>query len=169
MRTKTRVIGLGRVQRHFAASMKRAQSFAAQYRWARREMIRWNVANFATQGGASGKAWNALDTEYQAWKIAHYGGVPTMIRTGDLYRDLITLRGGPNHIGHKSAQFGTDIEYARFHQTGTRHMPEREIVFIPTRFAEGLGSKMADNIVYGNAFAEGYKRTKHLVFAPFDR
>ena len=168
VRVTTKVFGGNRLIRHFLMAMKRGESFAAQYRWARREIIRWNVMNFATHGEASGKAWNALDTEYQSWKIAHYGPVPTMIRTGDLYADLVTLRGGPNHVGHKSAAFGTDIEYAHFHQTGTRHMPEREIVFIPTRFAESLGQKMVDNIVYGNAFAEGYKKAKHLLFNPTD-
>ena len=162
----TRVTGHRRTLRHHAAAIKRAQSFAPAYRWARREMIRWNASNFATLGEASGKPWNALDTEYQAWKIAHHGAVPTMIRTGDLYRDLITLRGGPNHIGHKSAAFGTNIEYAHFHQTGTRHMPQREIVFVPKRFAESLGEKMAEHVVEGNVVAAGYKKAKHLLFNP---
>ena len=166
VRVKTRVFGGRRLIRHFLMAMKRGESFAAQYRWARREMIRWNASNFATLGEASGKPWNALDTEYQAWKIAHHGAVPTMIRTGDLYRDLITLRGGPNHIGHKSAAFGTNIEYAHFHQTGTRHMPQREIVFVPKRFAESLGEKMAEHVVEGNVVAAGYKKAKHLLFNP---
>lgn len=156
--------GHKRFQRHLAMDIKRAASFSSAFRWARRDISKWNKANFATLGGASGKPWNALDTEYQSWKIAHYGPLPTMIRTGDLYRDLITLRGGPNSIGHKRAEFGTDVEYAHFHQTGTRFMPARKVMFVRKKFKRDLGKKMIEHILFGPAAFQGYKRIKSVVF-----
>ena len=50
----SKVTGHRRTMRNLAMAVKRAQSFAPAYRWARREMIRWNVENFATLGGAGG-------------------------------------------------------------------------------------------------------------------
>ncbi len=152
--------GIKKTQRSFGHMARRAQNFAPAYRWARRELRQWNAANFASDGVASGKKWNELDTEYHSWKIAHYGSLPTMVRTGDLYRDLITLRGRANHIGHKNASFGTDIEYAKFHQTGTRFMPKRKIVFTPKRFSEKLGERVLDYVVYGMPGTRAYKKLK---------
>jgi len=41
------------------------------------------------------------------------------------------LRGNPNEIHAKRAVFGTDIEWAKFHQMGTSKMPKRQIIFEP--------------------------------------
>ena len=153
-----------RVQRYFAGMARRTQSFSAQFRWARREVSRWNAENFASSGTASGAKWNALDREYHSWKIMTYGPLPTMVRTGDLYTDLITLRGGPNHIGHKRASFGTDLEYAEFHQTGTKFMPARKIVFTPTRLQEQLGNKIMNHLIFGSKGMRNYRRVKSIVF-----
>lgn len=127
-------------------------------------MKKANRLNFATQGLASGKAWNTLDMEYQSWKIAHYGALPTMIREGDLYRDLTTLSGRVNRVGHRSATFGTDLEYAKFHQHGTRFMPARKLVFVPKGFAHDLGEKVGEYLLYGTKGMQGYKRIKAMVF-----
>ena len=120
--------------------------------------------NFATDGVASGKKWNALDLEYQSWKIRRYGNLPTMIREGDLYRQLTSLSGRVNHVGLKTAQFGTDLEYAEFHQTGTRFMPARKIVFVPKGFAHDLGVEVAEYLVYGQKGTREYKKLKALAF-----
>ncbi len=158
----TRITGVRTVQRYLSGVARRSNSFSAQFRWARRELAQWNAQNFATLGSASGKAWNALDTEYQAWKIINYGSAPTMVRTGDLYRDLVTLRGGPNHVGHKTASFGTDLEYAKFHQMGTRFMPARKIVFEPVDFQEELGNRILEHLIYGPKGTHMYKKVKSI-------
>jgi phage gpG-like protein len=72
-----------------------------------------------------------------------------MIRSGDLMGSLTSLTGPPNDIGRTSASFGTDVEYARFHQSGTRHMPARKVVYEPIGFARQFGSRAADWIVDG--------------------
>ncbi|HIG28282.1 MAG TPA: hypothetical protein EYQ50_10960 [Verrucomicrobiales bacterium] len=169
VRISYKVKGIKKTQSVFAGMTRRSQSFAHSYRWARRELQRWNAANFATGGVVSGNKWNALDTEYHSWKIAHHGPLPTMVRTGDLYRDLVTLRGRANHIGHKDASFGTDIEYAKFHQTGTKFMPKRKIVFTPNRFADKLGERIVDYIIYGRPGTRAYKRLKGQLHFGRDR
>ena len=153
-----------RIKLYFRNMRRRAENFSAQLRWARDELKKANRDNFRTQGLASGEAWNALDLEYQSWKIQRYGNLPTMVREGDLYRDLTTLSGRVNHIGLQTATFGTDLEYAKFHQTGTRFMPARKIVFVPKQFARGLANEVADYLVYGIEGTREYKRLKAAVF-----
>jgi len=162
--SKIEARGVLQTKAYFAAMVKRAGNFHAQLKWARDEMKKANRANFATKGLASGKAWNALDLEYQSWKIAHYGSLPTMVREGDLYRDLTTLSGRVNHVGMHSATFGTDLEYAKFHQTGTKFMPARKIVFVPKGFAHDLGEEVAEYLVYGMKGTRTYKKLKALAF-----
>lgn len=157
------MVGLARTKMYFRNMVRRTNNFRSELRWARDELKKANRRNFATQGAASGEPWNKLDTEYQSWKIERYGALPTMIRSGDLYRDLTTLAGRVNHIGFKSATFGTDLEYAKFHQHGTRFMPARKIVFVPKDFARQLGEKVGEYVVYGPEGMEGYRRIKALV------
>ena len=163
-KVKVKIKGIERTQAYFAAMVRRSWNFHSELKWARDELKKANRLNFATQGEPSGKAWNALDMEYQSWKIEHYGSLPTMIRSGDLFRDLTTLSGRVNYVGRKTATFGTDLDYARFHQTGTRFMPARKIVFVPKGFARELGEKVGEYLLYGNKGSQGYKRIKAMVF-----
>jgi phage gpG-like protein len=158
------VKGIKKTRRYIRGIMRRSLNFNAQLRWARDEIRKANRANFATEGSASGKPWNALDLEYQSWKIAHYGGLPTLVREGDLFRQLTTLSGRVNHVGIKHATFGTDQDFAAFHQMGTRFMPARKIVFVPKGFAHDLGKEVADYLVYGMRGSRSYKKLKALVF-----
>jgi phage gpG-like protein len=54
-----------------------------------------------------------------------------------------------NKIEKLSATFGTDVEYAKFHQYGTTKMPARKIVFEPAGFKRELNEKMVDYVVNG--------------------
>lgn len=162
--TKIEARGVLKTRAYFAGMVRRAENFHSQLRWARDEIKKANRANFATGGVASGKKWNALDPEYQSWKIQQYGNLPTMIREGDLYRQLTSLSGRVNWIGLKTAQFGTDQEYAEFHQTGTKFMPARKIVFVPKGFAHDLGVEVAEYLVYGQKGTREYKKLKALAF-----
>jgi phage gpG-like protein len=162
--TKIEARGVLKTRAYFAGMVRRSLNFRSQLKWARDEIKKANRANFATGGLKSGKKWNALDLEYQSWKIRQYGNLPTMIREGDLYRELTSLSGRVNWIGLKTAQFGTDQAYAKFHQSGTRFMPARKIVFVPKRFARGLGLEVADYLVYGQKGTRTYKKLKALAF-----
>lgn len=76
-------------------------------------------------------------------------GWPLMIRTGKLMGSLSNMEGPENYIHLTSAQFGTSVEYAEFHQYGTYRMPQRKIVFEPVGFAHTVGEMAADHIVNG--------------------
>ena len=68
------------------------------------------------------------------------------------------------HKGLKSAQFGPDLDYARFHQTGTRFMPARKIVFVPKDFARQLGEEVGEYLVFGKKGTAEYRKLKAAVF-----
>jgi hypothetical protein len=54
-----------------------------------------------------------------------------------------------NVIEEDTATFGTNVEYAKFHQYGTTKMAKRKIVFTPREFPRELGINMAKYIVLG--------------------
>lgn len=128
----------------------RADNFKSVFRWAQRELERANRANFASQGAASGKPWMPLDNEYARWKLANHGALPILVVSGTLKDSLTRLRGAPNEIDKKSAVFGTNVPYAKFHQSGTSKMPQRKVVFVPPLFAASLAQKVGRHIVYGD-------------------
>jgi len=128
---------------------ERADNLIPVWRWARQELERSNAANFAQNGLPSGGAWDPLDPKYGAWKSSRFPGAPTLVRTGKLFRSLTELRGLPNYIRKDSAAFGTNVEYAKFHQRGTFKMPKRQIIFEPPGFAFRLAERTADWIVDG--------------------
>lgn len=92
----------------------------------RNRFVATMAMEFAGQRSASGK-WKPLSPAYGAWKAQHYGGKPILQRTGELYGSLT----GDLAIDIREPQMmvlGTDVSYARFHQTGTKKMPARPII-----------------------------------------
>jgi phage gpG-like protein len=87
-----------------------------------------NTENFASRGEPVG-GW----AKYGNWS-AQKGLPASLVRTGNLMDSLTNLTGAPNVIGSHKATFGTNIEYARFHQYGTTKMPSRQVVFDPPGF-----------------------------------
>lgn len=53
-----------------------------------------------------------------------------LIRTGKLVNTLVHRPLGVEHMTGSEVTAGTDVKYAKFHQTGTRYMPQR-ILFSP--------------------------------------
>lgn len=160
---RTRVTGIQNVNRYFDGMLKRSADFRSIFRWAQRELEEANRENFATHGARSGRPWMPLDNEYARWKLSEYGPLPTLIREGDLYRSLTFLRGSPNDIGARSATFGTDLPYAKFHQAGTSKMARRTIVFVPELFAERLGRMVLNYLVYGSETGVSIKRLRGML------
>jgi phage gpG-like protein len=54
-----------------------------------------------------------------------------------------------NVIEKDTATFGTNVEYAKFHQYGTTKMAKRKIVFTPREFPRELGINMVKYMVLG--------------------
>jgi len=128
---------------------ERADNLIPVWQWARNELERSNAANFAQNGLPSGKAWDPLDPQYGAWKSSRFPGMPTLVRTGKLFNSLTNLKGLPNYVRKDSASFGTNVEYAKFHQQGTFKMPKRQILFEPPLFAFRLAERTNKWIVDG--------------------
>lgn len=105
--------------------------------FAKRQLELANAENFTASGLPSG-GWQRRKDEY-AW--------PIMRRTGRLFSDLTNLTGPENVVTPKTAFFGTDVEYAEFHQYGTRKMAQRLVVFEPVGFSNLLAERVADHIV----------------------
>ena len=61
--------------------------------------------------------------------------------TGDSIRDVVS------ESGSGGAVFGTDVEYAGFHVTGTSRMPARPPVGISERTIDQVTSRVADHTV----------------------
>ena len=128
---------------------RRGKDFAPVFKEARSGLEAWNSANFTQNGVPSGSPWNALHASTLQWKAMHYPGTTPMVRTGKLFRSLTSLKGPANSIGGNEAEFGTNIEYAKFHQYGTSKMPKRKIVYEPKQFAERLAILAADYVSDG--------------------
>lgn len=127
----------------------RSQDFTKVLLWSRDELEKSNAANFAANGLPSGRAWSPLDPGYARWKSANFPGRPTMVRTGRLFRSLTSMKDSPSFIRRDVAEFGTNVEYAKFHQYGTSKMPKRQVVFEPPVFAKRLALKSGDYVANG--------------------
>lgn len=119
---------------------KRSTNFTRVFDEARTDLERANAENFTT-GGLPVGGWNPRKRE-QTW--------PIMRRTGKLFNSLTNLRGNPNVVTPMYAEFGTKVEYAKFHQYGTTKMPARKIVFNPTGFSQETAARAARWIVKGS-------------------
>lgn len=115
----------------------RAGNFRSVFRWAKQELRKANAENFTKNGLPSG-GWSPRTRDY-AW--------PIMRKSGKLFRSLASLNGSPNEIHSNYANFGTKVEYAKFHQYGTTRMPARKVVFTPIGFAKAVGEQAAKHIV----------------------
>ena len=127
---------------------RRSKDFKPVFRWAKQELERANEANFTASGLPAG-GWAPLNARYASWKSTHFPGRPMMEITGRLRDSLTRLVGPANKIDRMSAEFGTDVEYAKFHQYGTTRMAKRKIVYEPTGFGRTLAEHTGKHIVYG--------------------
>lgn len=127
---------------------KRAKDFRPVLRWAKRELEKANEKNFSASGLPVG-GWAPLDARYAQWKSTNFPGRPIMEASGRLRDSLTRLDGPVNKIRLMSAEFGTDVEYAKFHQYGTTRMAKRQIVYEPRGFARTLAEHTGEYLVYG--------------------
>lgn len=125
---------------------RRSKNFKPVFRKAEEYLERANAANFTTLGLPVG-GWKPLDAQYGAWKATNFPGMPPMRKSGELFQSLTNLNNSAKSVGLTTAEFGTKVEYAKFHQYGTNKMPKRKIVFEPPRFARDIGVEAAKHIV----------------------
>lgn len=113
-----------------AAQMNNFQPFYDEY--LAPEVYRQLADNFATSGRYVG-GWRALSPGYAAWKLAHYGPRPIMVRTGALRASLAGPRtkGAIYMVNGRTMIIGSAVPYSLAHQRGTGRLPRRQIVFAP--------------------------------------
>jgi phage gpG-like protein len=127
------------------AIKRRSKNFRSPLEQVKEDLEKAWAGNFAANGLPVG-GWAPLDAEYGSWKSAHFPGAPPMVRSGKLFKSLASLRGAGSEIGARGASFGTDVEYAKFHQMGTTRMAKRQILFEPVGAAQRWSEAMADHM-----------------------
>lgn len=163
-RRRTRVrsdVDLRPFYRYIRGVRLRSRDFRGVFKAAMKDLEKAHAQNFASQGGLVG-GWKPA---YSDWKLEDYGAGGTLVRTGALRNSLTVsnARGAVRDIGLKQAEFGTSLNYAHFHQTGTEDMAARKIVFVPRSFAEGLGRDALDHVAYGDNPVGAFRRALNMV------
>ena len=87
----------------------------------------WLRKQFASEGahGDHG-SWSQLKEPYKTRKEKFYPGTPILEASGRMKRDLLS----DSNEGEATARtmlYGTNIKYAKYHQTGTKNMAARRI------------------------------------------
>lgn len=121
----------------------------------------WNMMGDAFRTNESrifleqGPGWKPLSPAYAAWKTAHYGVLPILVRTGALRASLTSPNapGSVNEMTPTTATFGTSNNHAMYHQTGNlntshyplgTHPPKRPPVVITDALKRQWRSRVAD-------------------------
>ncbi len=83
---------------------------------------------FEKRFAASGPGWAALSPAYAAIKQASHPGQPILVASGKMRKAFTApsaFKVTENSITMDAFQ---NVPYARYHQTGTKHMPKRQII-----------------------------------------
>lgn len=123
-------LDMAKVQERLAAMELRSKDLSPVLRAARERLENANRLNFTSSGLPVG-GWQRRRDDAK-W--------PLMRKTGKLFNSLVNLNGPPNRIYKRVAVFGTNVEYAKFHQYGTSKMASRQILFTPRFFGEQVAS-----------------------------
>lgn len=128
----------------------RAKDLRPVWRYAKKELEVAFTANFLSGGNLVPGGWAPLDRGYAAWKSINYPGARKLVIDGKLFRSVADLDDpAVNKIEKRSAQFGTNVEYAAFHQYGTTKMPARQIIFEPIGFQRDISAKIENYVANG--------------------
>lgn len=107
-----------------------AQDARPAWRAIRREFIKLEKEQFATEGLVGSGGWRALSEPYATWKARHYPGKTILRRTDELYRSL-TVGPAINVVERGFMLIGSDVEHGAFHQSGGPNLPKRPPVELP--------------------------------------
>jgi phage gpG-like protein len=103
------------------------------FNWIATDFERIMASNFASEGQYSGPMWRPLTFKWQMHKIDVGKDHGILQYNRDLVRSLTVrhAKGSVRTIRRDEMILGTRIPYARFHTTGTEHMPRRNFMRIP--------------------------------------
>lgn len=85
---------------------------------------------FASKTGPDGEAWQDLNQDYQKQKAKKHPGAPMLVATGELFRSVTGKESKGSVVVREPRRmvFGTSIEYAKYHMSGTANMPARRFL-----------------------------------------
>lgn len=154
-------VDFSQVSSDFRGMSRRAQNFKPAFRWFMKELQVLHMQNFRTRGAVDGSVWKPLDPEYAAWKLENYGARGILVADGSLRASLTfdNARGAIRDVRRTGMRFGTSLPYAKFHQTGTRYMPERRPLVTNQALYERLAQNMAEHVTDGGAL-QGARRLR---------
>jgi phage virion morphogenesis protein len=104
---------------------------------------------FATQGAYLGKPWKPLKPEYLQWKIKHGYSKRILVRTGAMRASLTSRPMEEERYKKYSATFGTNVDYAKYHQYGTRYMARRPMFTKNPLIKRGVKGIVKDYFLHG--------------------
>lgn len=97
----------------------------------------WLATQFAEEGHGQHGRWKELSEPYATRKAKKYPGAPILVASGKMKRSLLS-ESNTGEMTPRTLLYGSNIKYARYHQTGTKDMPARRI-FDPER-SDGPGT-----------------------------
>ena len=109
------------------------------------EVADYEAGMFAGEFDSNLNDWPALKPS----TIARKGNDRILVETGALRASLVSV-GGPGNISATAPRgmlFGTEVEYAIFHQEGTRKMPARPPVGMSEETLDRAVERIADSAV----------------------
>ena len=128
--------------------VKRSSDMRPVWRYAGRKLESSFSQNFLSGGALVPGKWAPLDASYAAWKAMNFPGQKKMFLSGKLFRSVSELSDkSVNKVNRLSAEFGTNVEYAKFHQYGTTKMPARKIIFEPRGFTRDIAEKVKEHVL----------------------
>lgn len=111
----------------------------------------YNAFNAQTRPGTADR-WAPLSREYKEYKDRVRPGRKILVFDGDLRDSLTRANEGIRVIEPRFLIFGTDIDYAKYHMTGTPNMPARPPLLEAKRgknFRRHLAVLIQEHIVKG--------------------
>lgn len=143
-------IDVSEVKKKLDSMEDRSKDLRPVWRYAKKELEVAFSANFLSGGNLVPGGWAPLDRGYAAWKSVNHPGARKLVIDGTLFRSVADLDDpAVNKIEKRSAQFGTNVEYAKFHQYGTSKMPARQIIFEPIGFRRDISEKIENYVANG--------------------
>lgn len=103
--------------------------------------------------GAHG-AWPPLSDAYGQWKRKHFPGKPLMRREDKLFDSLTSdspdsISRGTNAANGFIFRFGSQVEYAEYHQKGKGKLPMRKVIDPKRQQLRGIGVSIARTLEEG--------------------
>jgi phage gpG-like protein len=104
---------------------------------------------FDSEGAWGSGGWAPLKPAYKAWKDQHFPGMPILQRTQALMKSLTeeVAEGAIREIEPHMMVFGTSIEYAKFHKTGTPNMVARDPLPAPRVGIRGFFTRIIKDTI----------------------